>query len=48
MFKHQFRKFLTKIAHIRPYCKPSNTTFLRLNFLGENKMNANPAVVAWR
>ena len=31
MFKHQFLKFLTKIAHFRLNCKPSNTTFLGLN-----------------
>ena len=32
MFKHQCLKFLTKIAHFRPYCKPPNMTFLGLNF----------------
>ena len=49
MFKHQFLKFLTKIAHFRPYCKPSNTTFLGLNFLRvllhrQNKMNAKKII----
>ena len=32
MFKDQFLFLFTKIAHFRPYCKPTNTTFLGLNF----------------
>ena len=32
MFKQQFLKFLTKIAHFWPYCKSTNTIFLGLNF----------------
>ena len=49
MFEPQFLKFLTKIAHFRPYCKPSNTTFLGLNFLRvllhrQNKMNAKKII----
>ena len=49
MFEPQFLKFLTKIAHFRPYCKPSNTTFLGLNSLRvslhrQNKMNAKKII----
>ena len=45
MFKHQFLKLLTKIAHFKPNHKPTNTTFLGLNFVRvllhmQNKMNA--------
>ena len=38
-----------KISNFRPYCKPSNTTFLGLSFLRvflhrQNKMNAKKII----
>ena len=49
MFEPQFLKFFTKIAHFRPYCKPSKTTFLGLNLLRvllhrQSKMNAKKII----